>query len=339
MTKCTPTKRAQIVRMREKENMSFTDIGAEFGFSHQTASRNYDQVVKSGDPYYRKPKPGRRRRFTKHDMRHAATMIETGVARDGSDVQKKLFPTAPARTVRHALQEIGLNGRIRRAKPQLSAIHIRKRKEWAADMLELTADDWRAVFITDESKFNLFGSDGKQYCRRRPGEELEPRNIKKTVKHGGGSVMVWGCLTEFGPGRLHRIEGIMNATKYCEILEESLLGTLSDYSLQPSDIVFQQDGDPKHTSARAQTWLHDHDFKVLRWAPSSPDMSIIEHAWEELDRRVRARVVLPKNEDELWEALKEEWENLGMDYINRLYDSMPHRVQALHKAKGKYTKY
>ncbi|KAJ7114775.1 hypothetical protein C8R44DRAFT_582061, partial [Mycena epipterygia] len=66
------------------------------------------------------------------------------------------------------------------------------------------------------------------------------------VKHGGGSIMVWGCLTEHGPGRLHR--GRMNAIQYCQILQEALLGTLSDYSLAPESIVFQQDGDPKHTS-------------------------------------------------------------------------------------------
>jgi hypothetical protein len=202
-------------------------------------------------------------------------------------------------------------------------------------MLELTADDWRDVIFSDESKFMIFGSDGKQYCRRRPHEELEPRNIKKTVKHGGGNVMVWGCLTEHGPGRLHRVEGHMNAAQYCSILEESL-GTLADYSLQPDAVVFQQDGDPKHTSARASNWLHDHDIKILRWAPSSPDMIIIEHAWEHLDRQLRAREVLPRNADELWEILQEEWKNLDMGYINSLYDSMPRRVQALHAAKAIY---
>jgi hypothetical protein len=206
--------------MKEKENLLFKDIGVELGVSTETARRNYHQVVKSGDPYHYKGKSGRPRRFSTRDMRHAARLVDTGVARDGSDVKHMLFPDAPDRTVRKALQDIGLNGRVRCAKPQLSHTHIRKRFEWAADMLELTADDWRDVVYSDESKFNLFGSDGKQYCRRRPHEELEPRNVKKTVKHGGGSVMVWGCLTEHGPGRLHRVDGIMDAKQYCRILEE-----------------------------------------------------------------------------------------------------------------------
>lgn len=68
-------------------------------------------------------------------------------------------------------------------------------------------------------------------------------------------------------------------------------------------------------------------------------MNIIEHAWEELDRRLRARAVLPRNTDQLWEILQEEWANLDMDYINSLYDSFTRRVQALHDAEGHYTKY
>jgi hypothetical protein len=66
-------------------------------------------------------------------------------------------------------------------------------------------------------------------------------------------------------------------------------------------------------------------------------MNIIEHAWEQLDRQLRAREVLPRNADELWEILQEEWKNLDMVYINTLCDSMPRRVQALHAVKGNYT--
>ena len=43
----------------------------------------------------------------------------------------------------------------------------------------------------DESKFNLFGSDGKHYVRRQTGERLNPKCIKKSVKLGRGHVMVY----------------------------------------------------------------------------------------------------------------------------------------------------
>ena len=44
-----------------------------------------------------------------------------------------------------------------------------------------------------------------------------------TVKHGGGSIMLWGCFSE--AGKLVRIEGKMNVSKYREILDENLLRT------------------------------------------------------------------------------------------------------------------
>jgi adenine specific DNA methylase Mod len=80
-------------------------------------------------------------------------------------------------------------------------------------------------------------------------------------------------------------------------------------------------------------------MKILRWTPSLPDMNIIEHAWDELDRSICVCDVLRQNTDQLWTALQEEWAKLDMAYINKLYDSMPHRVQALYDAEGAYTKY
>ena len=68
-------------------------------------------------------------------------------------------------------------------------------------------------------------------------------------------------------------------------------------------------------------------------------MSIIEHAWDELEHRIGKRPCHAHNEDELWRWLQEEWANLGEEYKNRLYDSMPHRVEALRVARGRHTKY
>ena len=38
---------------------------------------------------------------------------------------------------------------------------------------------------------------------------------------------------------------------------------------------------------------------------------------------LRSRNPLPKNLDELWEALQEEWYHIDQAYIDKLYDSMP----------------
>uniref|UniRef100_A0A1I7XJL2 HTH_Tnp_Tc3_1 domain-containing protein n=1 Tax=Heterorhabditis bacteriophora TaxID=37862 RepID=A0A1I7XJL2_HETBA len=60
--------------------------------------------------------------------------------------------------------------------------------------------------------FNRFGSDGKKYVRRRPGEEFMPKCTIPSIKHGGGSVMVWVAFNRNGVGLLHIVEGIMDST-------------------------------------------------------------------------------------------------------------------------------
>ncbi len=44
-----------------------------------------------------------------------------------------------------------------------------------------------------------------------------------TVKHGGGSVLMWGCMSAAGVGELHFIDGIMNSQMYCSILKENFV--------------------------------------------------------------------------------------------------------------------
>ena len=48
-----------------------------------------------------------------------------------------------------------------------------------------TEEQWNMVHFNDESKFNLFGSDGKRFVIRKNEERLSPQCVKKTVKFGG----------------------------------------------------------------------------------------------------------------------------------------------------------
>ncbi len=60
------------------------------------------------------------------------------------------------------------------------------------------------------TKIKLFGSDGVKHVWRQPGEEYKGKCVLPTVKHGGGSVMVWGCMSAASTGELQFIEGTMN---------------------------------------------------------------------------------------------------------------------------------
>ena len=238
-----------------------------------------------------------------------------------------------ASTIRRALHAQGLAGRVKRRKPLITKRHVTLRKAWEASMAQLTSENLAKIIFSDEFKFNLFGSDGKEYCWRRPGEEFSARNLKPTVKHGGGSLMVWGCITSKGPGRLYRIPGIMDSALYTTIIEESHLPTLADYGMTVDTTVFQQDNDPKHTSRHTRASFENKGIHVLPWAPMSPDMNIIEHVWDHIDRQIRKRPQRPTNLNQLWEALSDEWKNMDMDFIDLFYASLPDRISALSKPK------
>ena len=96
------------------------------------------------------------------------------------------------------------------------------------------------ILWSDETKIELFGLNAKRHVWRKPG-------TIPTVKHGGGSIMLWGCFSAAGTGRLVRIEGKMNGAKYREILDENLLQSAQDLRLGRR-FTFQQDNDPKHTA-------------------------------------------------------------------------------------------
>ena len=73
---------------------------------------------------------------------------------------------------------------------------------------------------TDDSKFNVFGSGGKQYVRRPPNKEFDPHYTKKTIKFVGGSIMTWRLNRIFsssGVGHIHLITDIMTADIYINI--------------------------------------------------------------------------------------------------------------------------
>ncbi len=106
-------------------------------------------------------------------------------------------------------------------------MHKKACKQFAEDKRTKDMGYWNHVLWSDETKINLFGSDGVKSVWRQPGEEYKDKCVLPTVKHGGGgSVMVWGCMSAAGTGELQFIEGSMNANMYCDILKQRKIPSL-----------------------------------------------------------------------------------------------------------------
>ena len=112
------------------------------------------------------------------------------------------------------LHMYGLWGRMARRKPFLTKKNIQARLEFGKTKIKSPKSMWENVLWSDETKVELFGHNSKRYVWRKNNNALHPKNTIPTVKHGGDSIMLWGCFTSAGTGALVRVEGIMNSRKY-----------------------------------------------------------------------------------------------------------------------------
>ncbi|KAG1366033.1 hypothetical protein G6F61_013377 [Rhizopus arrhizus] len=174
------------------------------------------------------------------------------------DYFKAIYPRLTYNTTLNALKSLGFKARPKRKVPLLSAKHRKAHLKWALAHKYWTIDDWRKVIFSDESKINVWGSDGVEFYWSLPGSPLQPHHIIPTVKHGGGSVMAWTCMTSHGVGYIYEIyDGRMIAPDYIHILKTELADTLDYYRLGDGDFIFQHDNDPKHTAKITTTYLKE----------------------------------------------------------------------------------
>ncbi|GFX09186.1 transposable element Tcb1 transposase [Trichonephila clavipes] len=162
--------------------------------------------------------------------------------------------------------------------------------------------------------------------------------IVPTVKSGGGSIMVWRCFSWFGLGPLVPVIRNMNPEMYVDILDNTALPTQWQY-FGEGPFLFQQDNCSIHTSRLAQTWFDEMGVQKLDWPSQSPDLNLIKHLWDELERRLRSQPNRPSSLKELTSAMMDAWKAIPMVTYQKLVGSTPKRVQAGIHAKGGPTSY
>ncbi len=216
----------------------------------------------------------------------------------------------------------------------LTAVRRRNRLEWANAHIRWRLALWRGVLFMNESWFSVYRADGRPHVWRRVGEWFADVNV---VAHGGGGVMVWAGVCYGQRTQVHFIDGILNTQRYRdEILRPIVVLLIHDHHL-----MLQHDNARPHVARICTQFLKAKNIPVLAWPAYSPppDRSPTEHVWDALDRRIRQRVPLPANIQQLHTAIEEEWTDIPQATINNLINSMWRRSVALCEANGGHTIY
>lgn len=336
----TPRKRAKIVALSENTDMSIRKIAEAVGVGKSSVSRLIKlQDDTGGVETSRKGRCGAKRKTTARDDALIRRISVLDPKKTSSDIKRDILShgvDVDASTVRRRLLECGRRARRPVKKQLLTPLMMKKRLSWAKKYKDWTVEQWSKVFFSDETHFEVHGHRSK-FVRRSPGEPLRPGHIQQAPKHPP-KVMFWGCFTAFGPETLHPIDGMMNSTKYIDVLKRFLI-PMARRRFPDGDVQFQQDLAPCHNSKLTKTFFINEKLTVMDWPGNSPDLNPIENLWGILKARIcnlncTTKIKMIESVIRLWFHDPE-----VKDMCKKLVHSMCKRVKDVIKAKGGHISY
>src|SRR5690349_19495866 len=190
-------KRVQVMTL-SKQGVSNREIAKITGLTVR-GIQHIKKRVNLTHSFKDRPRSGRPRKLTERNKRLISKLLKKKETRTATTIAKSLKThnniNVCRRTVSNALKTMGYSCRIKKKKPKLTEKHKKARLEWAKAHESWTSDEWRKVIWSDESKFNLLNSDGKEYYWTNRPDEITEESVSPTLKFGGGGIMVWSCIT------------------------------------------------------------------------------------------------------------------------------------------------
>ena len=224
----------------------------------------------------------------------------------------------------------------------LTEQHQANRLQYANDFINFGRENWHRTLMVDESTF-CTASEGLLRVRRPLGTRFDRRFIHHIERSGRRSVSVWGMLTADGLGPLVRINGHLNALGYMDILEDHALPFINNFYepfMNGNDMFWLEDSSPIHRAHIVQDFFNlNFNANRIPTPSRSLDLNSIEQVWAEIKKRNNKKHF--SNENELWNAVEQEWLNLGnnADFCFNFVHSLPNRLRQVINNEGGSTRY
>lgn len=337
---CTEVEVAKVVTL---SNVGWrqSHIARFVGITQSAVSKILNRHRQTGN-FKKRPGQGRRRCTTHRDDRFLILQSLRDRTLTSTHLKNQLLNAkqvnVSSKTVRRRLKEANLKARRPVKVPRLTQNARVRRLQFARAHGDWTVDQWKNVMFTDETRIVLWKPDGRNHVYRRIGERYSNCALTPNVSFGGGGIMFWAGISWEGRTELVEVRGRMTADNYVEnILSEHVVPYV-DFIGYDRFILMHDNARP-HAAAIVNRYLNEVGIQSLDWPPYSPDLNPIEHLWDQLKIRIRARNPVPMTLNQLRFAAHQEWNAIPQECIQNLISSMPRRMEAVVRARGGNTRY
>lgn len=270
---------------------------------------------------------------------------------------RRLFAEDPGRSIRNASSASGLSYHLVRDilhkdlnfkpwKPksvqELFPEDMDRRLEFAEMMLELAErrhDLFSKVVWSDEAVFHLGGLINRHNSHYWA--EQSPNKLLKKSQHRP-RLTVWAAITADGLIGPVILRDTMNAERYLEVLEDTLIPCLRDID-RDQDMIFMQDGAPPHYARAVRQFLNDElpgrwlgRRGPLEWPARSCDITPCDFfLWGWAKEQVYSRS--PSTLEELEHAIRDVLTNIPAEFLKKsVMNEVPDRLRKLIDRNGGY---
>ncbi len=153
--------RIRIVALHN-DGRGYKKFGNSLELSYSTVARVIQRFSKTGFTRNR-PRKGRSKKLCPCAVRQVQKLASKNRHMSAANIALEVAEVEGQLVSAQTLQQVSLHGRRPRRKPLLKLAHKKACKQFAEDNLAKSMNYWNHVLLSDESKVNLFDSDGVQH--------------------------------------------------------------------------------------------------------------------------------------------------------------------------------